>query len=384
MASAFWQLSLFYFFYFASLGVLVPFWSLYLNYLQFSALEIGQLIATLAVSKIFAPYLWGWFADKTGYHIRIVQITSLLSILCFVPLLWGNDFWTVMIFMLLFSFFWNASLPQFEVVTLGKLGDDKHRYSQIRLWGSLGFIVAVSLLGALFESVSISWLPVILLAVFIAIWLSSLPVAEHHQAAEGGGSIWTVLKLPSVIALLFACFFMQASHGPYYTFYSLFMEGLDYSRTSIGLFWSLGVLAEVVLFVYMHLMLRLRDASFWFKMSLLLASLRWVLMAWFSDFLPLVLVTQCLHAASFGMFHASAIHLIHDYFPRHRGRGQALYASVSFGVGGAFGSLYAGGLWDHVATQVTFMIAALVAFGGFLVALKVIDHPVQPRATMLD
>ncbi len=370
-------LSRFYFFYFASLGVLVPFWSLYLNYLHFSSLQIGQLIATLAISKIVAPYLWGWVADRTGYHIRIVQITSALSVLSFIPLIWVSDFWAILFFMLLFSFFWNASLPQFEVVTLARLGMDKYRYSQIRLWGSLGFIITVVLLGGLFEVISIKWLPVILLIMFVLIWLSSLPVEEHHQQEKPGEPIWAILKVPQVMALLVSCFFIQVSHGPYYTFYSLFMESLEYSRFSIGLFWSLGVFAEVILFLYMYRLLKARQASFWLTVALLLTSLRWVLMAWFSEIVWLVIITQCLHAASFGMFHAAAIHLIQDFFPKHRGRGQALYASVSFGIGGAVGSLYAGSFWDRASPTVTFMIAAAVAFLGFLVSFRVKNHPAE-------
>ena len=369
--SRFWPLSQFYFFYFASLGALVPFWSVYLKSLGFSPLQIGQLMATLALTKIVAPYLWGWIADRTGYHIRIVQLTSLLALLCFLPLLWLDRYWGVMLAMIAFSFFWNAALPQFEVVTLARLGDQKNRYSRIRLWGSLGFIVTVSLLGAMLQRIGIDALPMVLLALFLLIWLSSLPVQEHRAAASDTGHILQVLKRPAVIALLLSCFLMQASHGPYYTFYSLYMEGFGYSRGSIGLLWALGVLSEVMLFWFMHNLFERRAASFWLSLALALAGLRWLMMALFPDVLPLVLLAQTLHAASFGMYHASAIHLIDDFFPRHRGRGQALYAAVSFGAGGAVGSLYAGSLWESVSPMAAFLAAALAALAGWLVSLKV-------------
>ena len=371
MQKRYWRLSRFYFFYFSSLGALVPFWTVYLDDLSFSALQIGQLMATLAISKVIAPYLWGWIADRTGYHIRIVQLTSLLSLLCFLPLLWYQQFWSILSLMLLFSFFWNASLPQFEVVTLSQLGEDKNRYSQIRLWGSLGFIVTATVLGGVFERLSISYLPLIMLLIFSSIWLSTLTVKENRKTDHTDANILSVLKRPQVLALFLSCFFIQASHGPYYTFYSLYMESLEYSRFSIGLLWSLGVLAEVVLFMFMPRLLKIRSAAFWLVVALGLTSLRWVLMAWFSDMLLLVILIQCLHAASFGMFHATAIHLIHDFFPNHHGRGQALYASLSFGAGGALGSLSAGLLWDAVSPTMTFMIAGLIAFIGMLVALRV-------------
>ncbi len=374
MQKRYWRLSRFYFLYFSSLGALLPFWSLYLDELNFSALQIGQLMATLALSKVVAPYLWGWIADRSGYHIRIVQFTSLLSLLCFLPLLWLDSFWSILGFMLLFSFFWNASLPQFEVVTLSHLGEEKNRYSQIRLWGSLGFILTTIVLGALFQRLAIDYLPLILLSIFALIWLSTLSVQERHNTAPSEQSILTVLRQPSVIALLLSCFFIQASHGPYYTFYSLYMQSLDYSRFSIGLLWSLGVLAEVAVFMLMPYLLRHRSAAFWLILSLALTSLRWVLMGWFSDVLLMVILTQCLHAASFGLFHAAAIQLVQDFFPHHHGRGQALYAALSFGAGGALGSIAAGSLWETLTPTMTFMVAAATAFVGLLVSLRVRIH----------
>ena len=353
------------------LGALIPFWSVYLDNLGFDALAIGQLMATLAVSKVIAPYLWGWIADRSGVHIRIVQIASLLSLLCFLPLVWLDGFWPILFSMLAFSFFWNASLPQFEVVTLGQLGEERHRYSQIRLWGSLGFILTVVVLGAAFQSLDISTLPYFILLLFAAIWLATLRVADSGESDASDSSILEVLRQPSVIALLLTCFFAQASHGPYYTFYSLYMESLGYSRVSIGLLWSLGVFAEVVLFFYMHRLLNIQSASFWLVVALGLTALRWVLMGLFSDSTIIVLLTQCLHAASFGMFHAAAIHQIHAFFPRHHGRGQALYSAASFGAGGAVGSLFAGSLWETMSPTHTFLVAAMIAFIGMIVALKV-------------
>jgi PPP family 3-phenylpropionic acid transporter len=65
----YWRLSGFYFFYFASLGVLVPYWSIYLEWLNFSAGEIGELTAILLATRIFVPYIWAWIADHKGHRM---------------------------------------------------------------------------------------------------------------------------------------------------------------------------------------------------------------------------------------------------------------------------------------------------------------------------
>ncbi len=250
----YWRLSGFYFFYFASLGALIPYWGLYLKSQGFSALQIGQLIAIIMATKIVAPNIWGWIADHTGKRMLIIRVASLLGAVAFTGVFLSQNYGWLVLVMIVFSFFWNAALPQFEATTLNHLGRDTHRYSSIRLWGSIGFIVAVAGLGILFDYIGTGGLPMILTLLFAAIWISSLAVpdvAAGHRPPEHE-PILTVLRRPTVIALLLVCFLVQASHGPYYTFYSLYLTDHGYSESAIGQLWALGVLAEIGVFLRMH------------------------------------------------------------------------------------------------------------------------------------
>lgn len=362
-----WRYSLFYFLYFLSLGALVPYWSVYLNSLDFSAVEIGELIATLAATKIFSPYLWGWLADKTGHHVLLVKWSSLFSCCLFLPLLWVGSYWGIMILMVLFSFFWNATLPQFEVVTLAYLGNDHQRYGHIRLWGSIGFIASVFILALLIPLLSIALIPIAVLVILLSIAVSASTFETVKESCHDSGHIIHVIKRPEVIALLLGCFFMQLSHGPYYTFFTLYMDEQGYSIETVSAYWALGVIAEVILFLFVFRLFQLKDATFYLLLSLLLTSFRWFLTAAFSEHAVVMFFAQTLHAASFGLFHASAIYLVNQYFSQHKGRGQALYASVSFGAGGALGSLYSGYLWDYSSPNMLFYVAALIALMGAIV-----------------
>ena len=375
----YWRLSGFYFFYFASIGALIPYWSLYLKSLGFDALAIGTLMALIMATKIVSPNIWGWIADHTGYRMRIVRIGCLLGAVAFAGVFWVEDYWWLAVVMMVFSFFWNATLPQFEATTLNYLGRDSHRYSGIRLWGSIGFIVAVATLGPLLDAQGAGILPIILLTLFGVIWLASLAVPErasahlslHHEPLR------RVLVRPEVVALLVVCFLLQASHGPYYIFYTIYMEEQGYSRSLIGQLWALGVIAEVGVFLVMHRLVPRFGLRRLLLASLLFTALRWVLIGEFSDAMAVVLFAQLLHAASFGIYHAVAIQLIHRYFTgRHQGRGQALYGSLSFGVGGATGSFLAGLGWVGLGPQITYLLAALVALLAFVVAWRWI-HPLD-------
>ncbi|WP_455375507.1 MFS transporter [Kaarinaea lacus] len=377
----YWRLSGFYFFYFASLGALVPYWGLYLKSIGFAANDIGVFMAIVIGTKVVSPNIWGWIADHTGKRMLIVRVGCLLAVLTFAGVFVSSNYWWLLLVMMAFSFFWNAALPQFEATTFNHLGDSTHRYSSIRLWGSIGFIVAVIILGSLLEQKGATVLPVALIILFTGIWLTSIIVPE--QAAShlvlDHAPIQEVLKRPAVIALLLACFLMQMSHGPYYTFYTIYLEEHGYSRTLIGQLWSLGVVAEVILFLLMHLLVPKLGLRFLLLIALLLASLRWILVGYFVDMLWVLILAQTLHAASFGIYHASAIELIHRYFPgSHQGKGQALYSSLSFGAGGAVGSLYSGLLWESMGAAFTYTIAAVVALVAFIISWIWI-HPPSAR-----
>jgi PPP family 3-phenylpropionic acid transporter len=335
-ATPYWRLSGFYLAYFASLGALIPFWGLYLQDLGHDAAAIGELMALLLATKIIAPNLWAWLADRRG-------------------------------------FFWNASLPQFEALTLSHLARDPHRYGLVRVWGSVGFIISVLALGALFEVTGRGWLPWIVLGLFGLVWGVSLSVPDAGRPTEEvrREPLLGVLRRPEVAALLGACLLMQASHGPYYAFFSIHLDQAGYGQQMIGALWALGVIAEIGIFLVAAPLLRRFTPRTLLLASLLLTALRWLLVGGLVEHLGWLLVAQLLHAASFGIYHAAAIQLVHRFFPPpHQGRGQALYSSLSFGAGGALGSLLGGYAWVTLGATATFFIASGLALAGMLVGWR--------------
>ncbi len=325
-------------------------------------------MALLMVTKVIAPNLWGWVADHTGKRMGIIKLTTFAAALAFLGVFANHGYWWMALVMCVFSFFWNAALPQFEATTMTRLGEQVHRYSNIRLWGSVGFIVSVVVLGELLESMSSEAIPVAVAIALVCLFVVTLMVPKEDEGAHHGetGSIWAILRRPEVIAMLVVCFLLQASHGPYYTFFTIYMEQHGYARGVIGQLWALGVVAEIGIFLIMHRLMPRYGAYALLLWSLGLTTLRWLVIAYFPEAGWIMVAGQCLHAASFGIYHAVAIHLIHRIFVgQHQGRGQAIYSSFSFGAGGALGSLSAGYIWSALSPSSSYLAAA----GASLLAL---------------
>ncbi len=371
MAIPYWRLSSFYFFYFATLGGFLPYWSLYLENINFSALEIGELSALMVATKVIAPNLAGWVADHTGKSLRIIRVSSFFAALIFLGFLYKDYYLWVAMVTIGFSFFWNAALPQFEAATLFHLKKEPHRYSQIRLWGSIGFIVTVLTVGDFIEHLTIDYLPELIICLLTLIWLVSLvtPEADRRGHESDSGSVFKIIKQPEIIAFFVVYMLLQLAHGPYYVFYSIYLNQFNYTPTIIGFLWALGVGAEVLLFLFMKRILTWITLRTILLISVFLSICRWLIIAFYVESFELMMLAQVLHAATFGSSHVVAIHLVHKYFgTRHQGKGQALYSSLSFGLGGMIGSYYSGYYWDFYGATFVYSMAAVACFLALIIA----------------
>ena len=369
----YWRLAGFYFFYFSVLGALVPYWGLYLKSIGFSPVDIGSLMAVLMISRIVAPNVWAYIADHRNDRMRVVQVASFLTMVLFAGVFAGTSFWWLALVMLAFSFFWHASLPLIEVQVMHHTRNKPGAYGRVRLWGSLGFIASVAALGPVLDAAGPWWILPALIALMAGIWLYSLFLPESEMAGhmEHAGPFMKVVMKPQILAFLLACLLMQVSHGPYYTFYSIYLEGHGYSKTVIGLLWAYAVLAEIVVFLIMARILKRVSVRAVLMVSFALAAIRWLLIGFFPDNLGILIVAQTLHAASFGSFHAAGMQMVYRFFVgKHQHRGQAVYSTVAFGVGGAIGSFYSGHTWESLGPAWTFAIAAMAAALAFVVAVR--------------
>lgn len=374
-ALPYWRLSSFYLFYFALLGATAPFLALYFHHLGFSSARIGELVAIPMLMRCVAPNIWGWLGDYTGRRLAIVRFGAVCTLLSFSLIFVSQSYAWLALVMALHAFFWHAVLPQFEVITLAHLQGQTSRYSQVRLWGSIGFILAVVALGRLFEALSLDIYPLAIVLIMAGIVGASLWVPNAQPAATGGrgagDGFLRQLRSPGVLAFYACVALMQMSHGPYYTFLTLHLENLGYSRGMIGLLWALGVVAEVLMFMAMRRILSRFSVRRVLVASFLLAALRWLLLGSFAEFLWVLLFAQLLHAATFGSFHAAAIQFVQRSFgARQQGQGQALYAALA-GTGGALGALYSGYSWNQLGPTLTFGIASLAALAAaWIMALR--------------
>ena len=270
--------------------------------------------------------------------------------------------------MLVMSLLSAGALPLVEALTLGSLGARTERYGPIRLWGSVGFIAGVLATGAWLDAhPPQSLLGVIVLLAALTLGVSFLVPAGRVAVTGGPGDarLLAVLRRPEVLAFFAACFCMNVAHGALYAFYSIYLDAEGYSKTAIGVLWTLGVLAEIALFLALPRVLRRYSLRAVLAASCALAALRFALIGWGVQSALLLALAQLLHAATFGAYHASSVAIVHRLFTGAlAARGQTLHSSVSYGLGGSAGTLLAGWSWGALGPELSFTLSAAAGLAG--------------------
>lgn len=374
------RLASFYLAYYAVLGAFTPYWSLYLQSRGMTVAAISVLMSLWYATRILAPSIWTTLAARSPRPIRWLRGGCLLSVVFFSAFLLRLDFTGLFIVMCVFCFTYNAVMPQFEAITMSHLDKRSDRYGHIRVWGSIGFITVVALYGWLIERLGVAWLPWLMLPLLAGLLVSSYSNRYAHQpeetSQEGQEGFRARLKRPQVIAFFAAAFLAQISFGPYYTFFSIYLAEHGYSASTLGLFWSVGVLAEIgVFFLSSRIFLRW-DAGKVMAIAMLSAALRWWITGLWPDSVPVMIFAQLTHALNFGAFFASAMQLLVRFFPgRMNGHGQGVFYGLS-GVGGVAGALIAGQLW-RLGGDTAFLVASGFALVGAVIAWHWLVRPHQ-------
>jgi PPP family 3-phenylpropionic acid transporter len=359
-----WAFGSFFFLYFAYVGLVSPYASLFFLDRGFSVIEIAVLMSMLQITRIVGPFSWGWLSDYLSNRIGIIRFCACLAAVTFLCIFFLHSYIAFFIWMFVLHTILSSLMPLGESATVHALFKDNSfdkRYGRLRLWGSIGFIAMVLFAGELFQRKGIELYPIVgaVILTFLALVTFRLHEPKMERRKMVKGELLIVLFNPDVRWFLLSGFFMIFAHAALYVFYSLYLADLGYNKFQIGLFWALGVGAEVIFFYFQSKVLSRLDAEVVLQIAFGIGVFRFILIAFFPVTWVLILA-QLMHAGTFGAHHSAATKLLQRWFTGPlQARGQALMATVSYGLGGTLGGLVAGWLWEATQPRNVFVMAAL-------------------------
>ena len=357
-----------YFIYFGVLGIFLPYFNLYCYHLGFSGVQIGTLSGLRSVAMVIFPLVWGLLADRLKMRRPIYILCNFASTAIWVVFLLTTEFWPMLIITAFYGIFYAPIISFLEAVTMDVLGTEKKSYGRIRAWGSISFIVMVLVLGKVIDLYAVDVILVLILAgsLMLAIISLGIPATQSIRKDLLTPGARSLLE-KRVIVFLLCAFLMLVSHGAYYGFFSIHLANLGYGTTFIGLTWALASTAEILVMIKSDKIFDRFSLENVLFFSFLVAAARWIIL-FFLQSAALILVSQVLHAVTYGTFHMASILYIDRLAPeKAKTLGQAVNNALTYGLGLMVGFFVNGYVYEITGSFTLFLMSSLIALAAGLV-----------------
>ncbi len=364
-------LALFYAAYFGFVGLYSPFLGPYLKTLGHSLDVIALSLGMMQLMRILGPFAWGWLADHTGNRVRWIRAATLGGAV-FAGLAFANQHSAVhlVVFILLLNLSISGLVPMSDSYAMERCKGHAGDYGKVRLFGSLGFVAAVLVFGAVAQRWGFGsypfWACGVLLVGFVAAlrFTPDDPRSAHaveQNTLTGVGLRRLLLPAPMPLFWL-AGFFMIFSHGVFYAYFSLYLMEYKYAEMSIGGLWAFGVICEVLFFALQARFFHRLSLQTWLCLSFFICVVRFSLTAAFPQVWAVMLLAQAMHAFTFAAHHTATISWLRENLPVNLVvRGQAMYATIAYGLGGSAGTFAGRFAWEWGSPPAAFWLAAFGA-----------------------
>ncbi len=357
-----------YFIYFGTLGIFLPYFNLYCYHIGLSGFQIGALSAVRSVTLVFFPLIWGKVADRYQARKRIYILCNFICTGIWIFYFHTTSFWPMLVITICYGMFYAPIISFLEAFTLDILGKEKKNYGKIRAWGSISFILIVIIQGYLIDIYSINIILGLILTGSILLSLVSVKIPDTRIKKEkNAGTDKKILTNKRVIIFLFCSFLMLVSHSAYYGFFSIHIENMGYNNSFIGIAWALAAFAEIFVMIKSDFIFKRFSMENVLTFSFFMASIRWFLL-FFIQSPAAILLSQLLHAVTYGAFHMASILYMDSLTPEgSKTMGQAINNALTYGLGLMTGFFINGYLYEKTDSFTLFIISGFIALAAGII-----------------
>jgi len=350
-----YALALFYFFYFALVGVYVIFMPKAMLSFGYSEADVGIIFAATPFMRFLIPFLFKkYFVLSNAVYVWSLIITFVGTVLIYF---WVSDFWLYLLANLIFGGAMGIALPYVESVALASI--PKERYGKVRLYGSIGFMLIALWLGrVLVDFGDVFWYleATAFLTLIAGYWVGHYDKAQPQEESKEQNASFSLAEHKY---FWISVFLMQVGFGGFYNFFTIYETSHGISLEMTSWMWSFGVICEIVMLYFQGPLLQ-RNLLTLLKFSIFVTAIRWMMLYLYPSSEIIAFASQSLHAFSFALYHTAAITYIFMLYTQKR-LAQQFFLGIAFGLGGSIGALLAGQIYG----ESIFLIESIITFVAF-------------------
>jgi len=360
----------FYFVFFAAIGILAPYFNVYLESLGLSGVQIGWLASVPPIVALLANPFWGALSDRFHAQTAVLAgcalITGLTAFL-FIP---ASGFWPLMVLVIVLYFF-RAPIPAIaDSAVMTIVSRTGVSYGRQRLWGSVGFVITSFGLGTLFTLSNLSMIFLLYgLAVGVILFALSfkMPIERFPGQVSLIAGFRTLARQRSYLGFLLSMVLAGIGSGSYFNFLGLNILELGGTQAQVGMAYGASALAEIpIMFLGARWFHRYGNAGL-ITFGLSIFTFGWVVIALMTSPVSLILAAM-LVGIGYGFFWVAVVGFANETAPKGMSAtAQATVAAAQGGLGWGLGAIIGGILWDLTSGSAVFWASALAGMAAILV-----------------
>ncbi|WP_261130707.1 MFS transporter [Bacillus sp. Marseille-Q3570] len=374
--------SFFYFFMFFGYGTLFPLLSVYLKQeVHLTGTQIGAIMSVSPVVMIIAQPIWGVICDYTRKPRAVLIFTLMMSGLVALPFVLMESYLGLIAISITLAIFQSAIVPVSDSITLNYVMAKNKDYGNLRLWGALGFAIAVYVMGNLAETLGLTLIFYCFAgALFICtIFVLSMPKESNSLKVDLRTGIAKLFKLPKFVLFLLTtfCVFGPIQSNNFY--FGLYIQEIGGTLAGVGIAFLLAAGSEAPFMKFSGSWIRKLGVEQILIAAALISALRWLF--YFTEpSLLAVYATTIAQGFSIGLFIPAALQYVREIAPSDvKATAVALYSSMGNGLGSWFSTFVGGIIYDAFSLFAMYLFFGILTTIGLLllfVNLKVLPHKV--------
>ena len=343
-----------FFVFFFTWGIFLPYWTGWLVQAKnLTVADASMIMAFGLVARAVATMFVFPFMSKYMSNKKIIITFTMLALCAAVFYIPATSRVSLLLITILFSLVYPTLMPAIESGASSLVQQGKVHYGKSRSYGSIGFVIAVliiSMLTGFWGEQAILWSMIIGL-IFLLIKqfmptpgpLLTKPSIEDRRQKLSMKELWKVKTFPVVLIVVFL---LQGAHAAYYNYGYIYLQELDVNAFYIGMIINIAVIFEILYFMKADNFLSKWRPSSLFLLAGAGSTLRWVLIFLFPN-VGIFIISQALHALSFGMAHIAFIRYLTISLPKEQiPNAQGIYSGLALSLSTAILTFVGGYLYE--------------------------------------